>query len=319
MDLIEELERMANNAMDSCEREYEPSEEDITRWVSDELCETVRSRKEAQGFDREAYEYMVGSDGPLAASRVTTKVYGSSASQVDTSWLLKLEGVLGTPEQIQKIANLHQLPQVFPGISTTGDALFCSINGETKESIEHWLLEKRHPVKPIFVRDCIARKALAADSVQPALGPEIQYRECAAAPIVDTTLPQHRGSSRRSFHPVIQDEYPVWYFFYGTLQDPDLLIRQQLLPEKEHPVMITAHVLGGLIKMWGENYKALVDGAETDIVHGSAYEVTSEEQEEALRRYETEHYEVVRCIITMPNQTIQGLTFRFAKPELLRG
>ena len=44
--------------------------------------------------------------------------------------------------------------------------------------------------------------------------------------------------------------------------------------------------------MWQDKYNALVDGASTHCVHGSAYIVTTKEREEALLLCETEKYEV---------------------------
>lgn len=60
-------------------------------------------------------------------------------------------------------------------------------------------------------------------------------------------------------------------------------------------------------------YKALADGASTDDVNVLAYEVISKERENGLFLYEMEKYEVARCRITMANQTVQWLTFRFAR------
>lgn len=85
MDLFEELEKMALNSLEEPEDKdrNEPSDEDIARWqhlfnyfrndvssrieerrkdysrnrVSNEHWEIVQSDMEAQGYDREAYEY----------------------------------------------------------------------------------------------------------------------------------------------------------------------------------------------------------------------------------------------------------------------
>ena len=66
------------------------------------------------------------------------------------------------------------------------------------------------------------------------------------------------------------------------------------------------------METWGEGkYKALVDGPEMSRIKGSAYQVMSEEHEDALRKYESEAYEVVRCIIEMNGTTVEGCTFRF--------
>ena len=108
-----------------------------------------------------------------------------------------------------------------------------------------------------------------------------------------------------------QNQYPVWYFFHGTLTDPEILAQKISLLEL--PVLRQAAVKGGKIKMWGGKYKALVDGPSSAIVDGWAYEVSSEEGEEQLRYYETDQYEAVRCEIHMVDsgEVVKGLTFRF--------
>jgi hypothetical protein len=66
-----------------------------------------------------------------------------------------------------------------------------------------------------------------------------------------------------------------------------------------------------MIKTWAGKYQALVDGPLHAGVAGSAYEVASKENEDALRSYETDSYEVVRCTISMNGHSVQGCTFRF--------
>jgi len=74
----------------------------------------------------------------------------------------------------------------------------------------------------------------------------------------------------------------------------------------------------GKIGTWGGKYKALVDNPGT-CVEGCAYEVVSQEQEDALRVYETAKYEVVRveimCRMNFRARFVRGLTFRFAGEE----
>ncbi|KAK5240470.1 hypothetical protein LTR40_011694 [Exophiala xenobiotica] len=123
---------------------------------------------------------------------------------------------------------------------------------------------------------------------------------------MDLALPQHR-SDDTTFEPApLPDQYPVWYFFYGTLADPDVL--SQHLNLETAPSYIPAHVVGGQIRT------ALVDAPGTE-VYGSAFLVESRDQEDALRIYETDKYEVVRCHITMQTGVVCGLTFRFDGAE----
>lgn len=71
-----------------------------------------------------------------------------------------------------------------------------------------------------------------------------------------------------------------------------------------------------MLTTWTGKYKAIVDAPDSicSRVHGSAYQVLTREQEEVLQFYETDKYEVVRCVITKmgtKEEVVKGLTFRF--------
>ncbi|KAF2683302.1 hypothetical protein K458DRAFT_418934 [Lentithecium fluviatile CBS 122367] len=72
----------------------------------------------------------------------------------------------------------------------------------------------------------------------------------------------------------------------------------------------------GRLMKWGR-YKALVNGSKDDKVQGFMYTIQDEEQEDALRRYETAKYEVVRCLMIslVDAREFVGLTFRFREEE----
>lgn len=326
MDIQEILESMAINVADSHDEEIEPSDEMVKKWqrlfgysadeavkyikeqkgdlcrhrVSDDHWDLVRSTQEAEGFDRDTYEYRLKITVGPEFNRNTDS---NLVSRPDDIYIIKLGGVLCTPDKVKEIAQLPDTPRANRGVSETGDAVFCRITGATKQTIERWL-SKYHPTfESTFVLLNFARKDLSPDSIYPTLGRE-------------ATLPHHRKCHLEPrFNIVLQNQYPVWYFFYGTLADTARLSRLQSLPASETPVLFPANISGGLIKSWQGRYNALVDGAETDVVHGSAYEVTSEEREDSLRQYETHFYEVVRCTINMADQTVQGLTFRLIERQ----
>ncbi|KAK3074839.1 hypothetical protein LTS18_014146, partial [Coniosporium uncinatum] len=109
-------------------------------------------------------------------------------------------------------------------------------------------------------------------------------------------MPQHRPTEYTPIRPA-QNEFPVWYSFYGTLTDPQKLKDLLALPSVDEPILRPAHVKHGTIKLLKQNYRALIDGGPGDTVSGCAYHVQTEEQEDALRTYETAMYEVVRCKI----------------------
>ncbi|RAK90294.1 hypothetical protein BO79DRAFT_253711 [Aspergillus costaricaensis CBS 115574] len=152
-----------------------------------------------------------------------------------------------------------------------------------------------------FVRINISPKDLSAHSIAPTLGSEI-----------DPTLPQNRATGADEVFLPKQGQYPVWYFFYGDLTVPEILTERLGLDEM--PVYRKAVVKGGILRTWGGGkYKALVDGDASARVEGWAYEVRSAEDEEMLRYYETDFYEVVRCDICMVDvgEVVKGLVFRF--------
>ena len=318
MDLFEELENMAANVAE--ESKSKPDDNEIARWqqlfsytysealeqmmdqrndfsrckVSDDHWELVKPEMEGQGYSREAYEHKIKTDGTLTP-RIPT-------SQANATYLVLLEGALDTPEKIQAAAKLPEPPHAVQASceTKTEDSLFCRIDGNTKQALETWLSHQNPTFKPLFIRISKAKKYLAATSIHPTLG-------------IDSTLPQHRLSfSHNTVSPTpLQDEYPVWYFFYGTLADSSVLTRILSLSETEHPLLLPATISRGIVRKWQHKYNALVDGASTDYVHGSAYNVTTKEREEALLLYETEMYEVVRCAIVMESGVVEGLTFRF--------
>ena len=131
--------------------------------------------------------------------------------------------------------------------------------GRQKNCIMHWPSKQDSNFKPTIARILQkAEKNLSPHSLHHTLG-------------VDSTLPQDRPFSTRTTFLSVQDQYLVWYFFYGTLSDPNILSRQLLLPEKETPGLKPARACRGMITIWASRYRALVDGPEDAYVDGFAY------------------------------------------------
>ncbi|KEF58650.1 uncharacterized protein A1O9_06576 [Exophiala aquamarina CBS 119918] len=125
---------------------------------------------------------------------------------------------------------------------------------------------------------------------------------------MDSALPQYRLHDNQTPLP-LQHQYPVWYLFYGTLQDPEILA--QHVASDGQPNLIPARIQGGKMKSWRGKYKALVDAPDPMTeVHGSAFLVQDRELEDSLRSYEADNYEVVRCRIISDQGNLPGLTFR---------
>ncbi|KAI5924752.1 hypothetical protein F4810DRAFT_718970 [Camillea tinctor] len=313
MDFLDELEFMAQTAIQQSVQPDEPDHDDIKRWqslfgfsysqalkeiqdhrsdlsrsrISDSHWEMVRAEKEAEGFDKEAYEF----SGYFKAPKPPT-IQVPIHSQ---NYLLRLEGPVDSLEIVKRAAQLKEDPPIYHGTDDDGKpAIFCKLDGAARNNIIASLSEDKSCFQPTFVRYSRAAKELSASSAYPTLG-------------IDATMPQHRPSSADDPSLVpSQDQYPVWYFFYGTLADPTVLSR--LLGVK--PSYRNASVHGGSLTTWGGKYKALVDSP-GKAVHGHAFLVEDVEQEEALCCYETGKYEVVRCELILEDKKVRGLTFRF--------
>lgn len=333
MDFLDELENMASNA--SSRYEYrgdsadEPSNEMIEKWqrlfnysyieasdalkdhrtnisrvgVTDEHWQMIREEQEALGYDREAYEHGLGrsktTKSTPTTALTTTKL---SLAQARAIYTIKLEGTLDTPAKIQEAARLDEMPLTIQGESTEDSSLvnFCRINGTAKLAIANWLSSQNISFNPTFTR--IQQKALKdfhEDSCFPTLG-------------IESTLPQFRAPDHATKIPPMQIQYPVWYFFYGALAQPDVLSRQLQRKCEVGSELRDAYILGGKLRMWGGN-EVLVDavGYGEERVEGMACEILGMEEEDALLVYETDDYEVVRCEIVIVEETVRGCTFRF--------
>ena len=271
--------------------------------VSDEHWELVRRNKEAEGYDREAYEHEIDC-GRKTTSRAAGGIRaGVSVGQASTksTYILKLEGPLDTAAKIQEAAGLEIVPAIITGTGDLGEASFVTIDSTAKDAIILYLSKQRISFAPTFIRVSKSGKDLSDYSIHPTLG-------------VDSNLPQHRPDTiNDKFFPT-QNQYPVWYFFYGNLAVPEILTRRLVLSEP--PIFTPATVAGGVIKRWKGTYNTLLDEPDTVSVDGWAYLVATEEHEDALRFYETENYEIVRCSILMKDgrDVVKGLTFIFAGP-----
>ncbi|KAM5342639.1 hypothetical protein ACJ41O_013605 [Fusarium nematophilum] len=117
-------------------------------------------------------------------------------------------------------------------------------------------------------------------------------------------------------HPPKPEPYcyePVYYFFYGTLAQPDML--RGVLGLNTDPELREAKIIGYSLSSWGQ-YKALVDGEPGEVVLGRAFQVQSAEQEYKLAYYETSAYELAPCLIEFTDEKeplqVQGKTFMYA-------
>ncbi|KAJ9604859.1 hypothetical protein H2200_010974 [Cladophialophora chaetospira] len=318
MDFGDELEKMA---LVATQPEKEITREDVQRWqrlfrcsptqarasieafrndiartsISDELWDTISSTIESDGYDREAYEYS------LSLQPRTSKDDRCVSTEQNASFLVKLEAPIDTPERLSVAAGLDTVPTSTCGDGEFDQAEFCEVSFNGKQRLVQWLAIRSPFFRPTIIRIAKSAKDLCSYSAAPTLG-------------LEATLPHNREDLDFANHVTspAQNEYPVWYFFYGTLMDPADLSRQISLDDE--PALIDAHVEGGRLRAWGP-YKAIVNGESFDKVQGKAFLVQSQEEEDALRIREGDVYEVVRCSINFTNGcAVKGLTFRYCGP-----
>jgi hypothetical protein len=111
----------------------------------------------------------------------------------------------------------------------------------------------------------------------------------------DATLPQHRLNEGQVARPQ-QDDYPVWYFLVGPIEDDE---RLAALLEHDHETTTRSAQVKGLTTVSGAHCKGLVesyvgdDRDRTDTSFGRAYLVQDKVEEDRLRYFQTSLFKVV--------------------------
>ena len=285
MDFLDELEQLAGTAI------YEQVDDN---GEIDANQSTIKMWQERFGYTYEEAAKLMAATKSSSSTAPPEKTL--TPAQARTEYVLKLEGPIASAAAVQIAGKLPLVPAVYhsDGGDGTTSSVFCKVDGRTKLAIENWISDQKSDFQPLFVPVGTAYKELSPTSLYPTLG-------------VDTTLPQFRSDSTRAFSPG-QDQYPVWYFFYGTLASAAKLTS---LLSDDAPVLRKASVMGGKMETWGMGkYNALVNG--DGKIEGDAYMVRCKDHEDALRKYETAAYEVVRCEIELDDGVVvKGCTFRF--------
>ncbi|KAF2129170.1 hypothetical protein P153DRAFT_376434 [Dothidotthia symphoricarpi CBS 119687] len=283
MDYFDDLEPEAMDAFCELNDEIAPLDTTPAPTLSSDMKDLLRSTKHSQTS--------------------TTKVKRKSCSM---DYLFKISSPV-TPAILACAAILPSQPRMVHGECENGVAQFCQVNELDVPKIKDWLAKTYPTLSPVFAPINKACKALSPISAYPTLG-------------LDTSLPHRRPQSTvcSGFFPT-QNQYPVWYFFYGTLANSSFLAELFCSPPGTIPVLVPALIRGGKLRTWGGKYHALVNSPGSQ-VGGWAYEVLSQEQEDILCMYETAKYEVVRVDITLNESlgrrcVVQGCTFRFAAEE----
>ena len=142
---------------------------------------------------------------------------------------------------------------------------------------------------------------------RPALESPSPYQACLASAPKDYLIPVEVDKPK----PYVYE--PIFYFFYSTLTQPEVLKR--ILDLDHVPKLRPAKIIGYSLTAWGQ-YKALIDGEPGEAVFGSAYIVQSPEDEYKLAYYETNAYRLANCWIRFLDEqeprAVGGNTFMYA-------
>ncbi|KAH9871747.1 hypothetical protein J1614_006003 [Plenodomus biglobosus] len=221
--------------------------------------------------------------------------------RIEATYLLRLAPPLATPHSLATALNLPRVPILQTGTTEHGTASFCQLSQSALLALDTWTTQ--HAPSQHWTKIRISRA----------------HRDTGALPLLgrDATLPQHRphaADCASSGSNGLGCEYPVPYFFYGTLADPARLARLFGVAASQLAGLQRAVLLDGRVRVWAGRYKAVVDEVRGR-VEGLAYVVASEDEADALRVYEGDNYEVVAAKLAIGGKEVVGRTFRFAGVE----
>lgn len=122
--------------------------------VTDAHWDTVRLEKEAEGYDREAYEYEL----ELQKKKALLPDLVPSAEDeagISVTYLVELSGLLDTPEMVKHAADLESTPELVAGRSVEEGrrVLLCCVDGTAKTAILHWASNEGGGFEPTILVD----------------------------------------------------------------------------------------------------------------------------------------------------------------------
>lgn len=283
MDTLADLESFATNAASEGDRPKRPSSETVSQYM------------DIFGLnERDAAAKIHELQGLLPEKAPVPQRQSAAA------YLVKLQEHLPTAEVVQAIAQSAEIPEVVTGTDDSGrETYFCRVDHDGRIAIAAHFADGALGRAPTFLQLTQAAKSLSNVSAAPMLG-------------VDTTMPQHRADKAGVEFRPRQEEYPVWYFVYGPLADPNELA--VILGRSEGPDYRAAAVYGA--RLLSSN--AMVDAEISDVVLGEALYVTSQKDEESLRFSVTDKFEVVRCkmMLIETAEVVDGLAFRYVGKDI---
>ncbi|KAK3112087.1 hypothetical protein LTR53_012002 [Teratosphaeriaceae sp. CCFEE 6253] len=129
--------------------------QDLTRLrVSDDHWETIRGAKEAEGHDRESYEYGLELQRRRALLP-SPAALGRDGGSGAITYLVELDGPLSNPEAVQSAASLEQVPLEVAGHSVEEGrgVRLCCVDGRGKAALLRWAAEQGGGYEPTILVD----------------------------------------------------------------------------------------------------------------------------------------------------------------------
>ncbi|KAF2765186.1 hypothetical protein EJ03DRAFT_219190 [Teratosphaeria nubilosa] len=123
--------------------------------LTDDHWETIRTEKESEGYDREAYEYEVNLQRKKALLPGLVPAAGDAAGDSTVTYLVELGGPLATPEKVQAAGDLEKAPDVVEGrsVEESRAVRLCCVDGKAKNAILRWASTEGGGYEPIILVD----------------------------------------------------------------------------------------------------------------------------------------------------------------------
>jgi len=101
----------------------------------------IRANREAEGHDRETYSHLHSLQDVKKLQSATIECVNKDG-EVVIMVLFRLGGLLSTPEKVQNIAGLDEVPDVRKGQGSMGAVDFCIVDQESNKRINAWLAQQ---------------------------------------------------------------------------------------------------------------------------------------------------------------------------------
>lgn len=119
--------------------------------ISDEHWEAVRTAKESQGYDREAYEYEL--DLQKRKANIGNLVPVDEEAESSVTFLVELSGPLESLEVMQRAAGLDKAPKTVDGwsVEERREVEMCVVGSKEKRAILQWAAEQGGGFEPTIL------------------------------------------------------------------------------------------------------------------------------------------------------------------------